>query len=104
MTSTMPFHQPATSPNLEKLFLYLQKSQWHNVSANFSGFVKKEFESNLDRLDVDAGVFRNMKMMVEFAEIGHFSEAKDLIDPAHKEFSEMVNKMTELQLLKVGIG
>lgn len=98
--NSMPFHQPVKSPNLEKLFLYLQKSQWHNVSASFAGFVKKEFETNLDKLEEDDATYRNMKLMVEYSEIGKFSEAKNLVDPAYKEYTEMLNRLTELQLLK----
>lgn len=97
----MPFNQPVKSPNLEKLFLYLQKSQWHNISANFAGFVRKEFETNLEKLEEDDSTYRNIKLMVEYAEMGRFSEAKNLIDPAHKEYSEMLNTLTEMQLLKV---
>ncbi|XP_045204350.2 uncharacterized protein LOC123557131 isoform X2 [Mercenaria mercenaria] len=96
----MPYQIPVTSPNIEKLFHYLQKSQWHNVSANFSGFVRKEFETHLDKLEEEEELYRNLKLMIEYSEMGRFSEAKNLTDTAHKEFQLLLNKLTELNQIK----
>ncbi|KAH3833564.1 hypothetical protein DPMN_106875 [Dreissena polymorpha] len=96
----MPLHTPVKSPNIDKLFHYLQKSQWHNVSANFSGFVRKEYESNLEKLEDDETAFRNLKLMIEYAEMGRFSEAKNLIDASFKEYTSMLQRMEEIQMMK----
>lgn len=97
----MSYHQVATSPIIEKLFQYLQKSQWHKVSTYFSEFVRKEFEENLRKLEDDEVMYKNLKLMVDYSEMGRYSEAKSLLDPAYKDYQEMLNKLTEMKLLKV---
>ncbi|WAQ97965.1 hypothetical protein MAR_022338 [Mya arenaria] len=96
----MPLHPPVKSPNIEKLFNYLQKSQWHNVSASFSGFVRKEFEEDLTKLEEDEGMYRDLKLMIEYAEMGRFSEARNLMDPAFKEYQAILHNLDELHLTK----
>jgi hypothetical protein len=97
----MPYIPPVTSPNIEKLMTYLNKSQWHNVSAHFASYVRKEYESFMEKLDDDEEVFRNLRLMIEYSEMGRFSEAKNLIDVAYKEHQHMIARLTELNHNKV---
>ena len=94
----MPYIPPVTSPNIEKLLGYLNKSQWHNVSSHFSSYVRKEYDSLMDRLHDDEAIYRNLTLMIEYSEMGRFSEAKHLVDEANKEHQDLINRLTELAL------
>ena len=81
----------AIMPNTEKLFMYVQRGQWHNVTPSSTGFVKKEFQKQLQDLQMDEKDCKELKLMIEYAEMGKYTEAKNIMNEAHKQYQDMVS-------------
>lgn len=95
----MSYARPVTCPNLEKLFNYLNKSLWHNVSTNFTSCVRREYNANMEKLE-DRGRYPNLSYMIQYSDMGKFSEAKQHVDSATKEYEDMLSKLQQLKLEK----
>ena len=85
----------AIMPNTEKLFLYVQRSQWHNVTPSSTNFVKKEFNQNLYEIQGQEKDYKELRFMIEHAEMGRYTEAKNLMNEAYKQFQHMVSLIME---------
>ena len=81
------------APNIERLLNYIRKSSWRHVSPNFTGFVKKEFEALLEKLDEDDIAYPNLTKLVREAELGRFTNTKDLCEPSLSELQEIERKL-----------
>lgn len=82
-------------PNTEKLFMYVQKGSWHNVTPSSTGFVKKEYFQHLAELEADEREYKSLRLMIEHAEMGRYTEAKNLFNDAHTQFQNMVSLVME---------
>jgi len=52
----------------------------------------------LAKLGEDERHFRELRLMIEFSEMGRFSEARNLLEAAGREFDALLKELEELRL------
>ena len=93
----------AIMPNTEKLFMYVQRGFWHNITPSSTGFVKKEYFQYLTELQADEEDYKQLRLMIEHAEMGRYTEAKNLMNDAYTQFQNMVSLVMEKRQVRQNI-
>ena len=87
----------APMPNTEKLFLYVKHGHWHNVSASSTRFVKNEYQRCVNDLQVDEKDYENLKLMIDYAEMGKYTEARRIMDSARTQYDKLCGLITGMR-------
>ena len=75
--------------------MYIQKNSWHNVTPSSTGYSKKEYLQHLTELQADEDDYKKLRLLIEHAEVGRYTECKNLLNDAHAQFQKMQSLVIE---------
>ena len=80
--------------------MYIQKSSWHNVTPSSTGYSKKEYLQHLAELHADEEDYKKLRLFIEHAEVGRYTECKNLLNEAHNQFQKMLSLIIEKRTVR----